>query len=147
MPIVPNTCSQKGKSEPLVFPTVYGGIVIDNTLEHYMLNDLSIKALKWLRDEQDNGIARRLVHDIDCLEAEKVAQIKDYAQTLCEKAGNGEKKIPVSVKIKQLIEEKKLSTQYIPNEYLDSLVGEVTRVPVLAVEEDIIDESEVEVWG
>ena len=112
---VSNTCKQKGKSEPLVFPMVYGGITLNNPLEYYMIDNLSIKSLRWLRDIIGNQIAGRLISDIDRLEQEKREKTKDYIKKLHEKVVGEKEPIVVKKPLKELASR----ISYIPNEVVE----------------------------
>ena len=107
--IVPEVMAIKEKE---VFPQSYGGIVVNNDLEYCMLNDLSIRMLKWLRD-MGNPIAARLVQDMDELEDKKVQATKEYVKTLNEKAGNPEK-LTISESLKKRVEVIKQKIHVIP---------------------------------
>jgi len=100
------------KKDKGVFPQTYGGIVVNNELEYCMLDDLSIRMLKWLRD-MGNPIAARLVQDMNELEDKKVQATKEYVKTLNEKAGNPEK-LTISESLKKRVEVIKQKIHVIP---------------------------------
>lgn len=86
------------------FPINYGGIQVNDLLTYMMLNELPIKALKWLRDTHDNKIARYLIDEIDKQERAKVSEVTDYRSTLREKLDDKEVVIPLGVKIEKALE-------------------------------------------
>lgn len=96
--------TRRRMAEPMKFPLNYGGIQVDNLLTYMMLNELPIKALKWLRDTHGNKIAEYLVTEIDKQEATKVSAVSDYRSTLREKLDDEEFSIPLSAKIEKALE-------------------------------------------
>ena len=73
---------KRKRPEPLVFPMSYGGVNIDNFVEYAMINELSIKALRWLSNELSNDRATDIITEIDRLDEEKAKLVKDYRKTL-----------------------------------------------------------------
>jgi len=102
------------------YPLSYGGIVVYNNLEYTMLEDLSIRMLRWLADN-GNTIADRLVHDIDELEATKVEMVDDYKKNLVKKTGNGleENRKSIAESIQKRMEEIKRHKLHIIPDYGD----------------------------
>ena len=88
------------------FPLTYGGIVVYNMLEYIMLDELSIRMLRWL-SENGNLLAERLVHDVDEMDATKREMTDEYAKNLVKVTGNGleNNRKSISESIKRRIEE------------------------------------------
>lgn len=95
-----------GAQPAKTFPLTYGGIVVYNMLEYTMLDELSIRMLRWL-SENGNLLAERLVHDIDEMDATKREMTDDYAKNLVKVTGNGleDNRKAISESIKRRIEE------------------------------------------
>lgn len=110
----------KSMEKVRVYPLSYGGIVVYNNLEYTMLEDLSIRMLRWLA-ENGNSIADRLVHDIDELEATKVEMVDDYKKNLVKKTGNGleENRKSIAESIQKRMEEIKRHKLHIIPDYGD----------------------------